>query len=74
MNFSEIEKNGPKIWILGFSISRVERLRLNFGAGVGVGIGKGIKIALRVLFGAGIDILMFLGVHPSGLEVDFAER
>nr|DAX24946.1 MAG TPA: hypothetical protein [Caudoviricetes sp.] len=44
-----------------------------FGARVGVGIGQGIKIALRVLFGAGIDILMFLRVCSSGLEADFAE-
>nr|DAL47937.1 MAG TPA_asm: hypothetical protein [Caudoviricetes sp.] len=44
-----------------------------FGARVGVGIGKGVKIALRVLFGAGIDILVFLRVCASGLEADFAD-
>ena len=73
MNFSEIARNAPEFWIFRFSISRVERLRLIFGARVGVGIGEGIKIALRVLFGAGIDILMFLRVCSSGLEADFAD-
>ena len=47
---------------------------MNFGAGVGVGIGEGIKIALRVLFGAGIDILMVLRVCSSVSEADFADR
>jgi len=46
---------------------------LIFGARVWVGIGEGVKIAPRVLFGAGIDILVFLRVCTSGLEVDFAD-
>ena len=45
---------------------------MNFDLRVGVGIGEGVKIALRVLFGAGIDILVFLRVCTSGLSGDFS--
>lgn len=45
---------------------------MNLDLRVGVGIGKGVKIALRVLFGAGIDILVFLRACTSGLSGDFS--
>ena len=72
MTFSKITKIAPKIWIFKFSISRVERLRLNLALWVGVGIGEGVKRALMVLFGAGITIRVFFGTSTSALTGNFS--
>ena len=46
---------------------------MNFALRVGVGIGEGIKIALRVLFGAGIAIGVFFQLRKNQSRVIFAD-